>query len=63
MTRPDMVADAARTPAGAAARLRPELERSFAGQAPSWYEDEMDMILADARAERAWHIAPLYQPA
>jgi hypothetical protein len=51
MGRPQMVAEAARSIGDAALRLRPELERTFPRQAPLWYEQEIELILGEARAQ------------
>jgi hypothetical protein len=49
MGRPDMVLEAARSLGDAAFRLRPELELAFPRQAPQWYDDEIELILGEAR--------------
>ena len=49
MDRPMLVAEAARSLTDAAERIRPELELSFPRQAPNWYEEEIALILGEAR--------------
>jgi hypothetical protein len=49
MGRPQLVAEAARSLSDAAVRIRPELELSFPRQAPNWYEEEIELILGEAR--------------
>jgi hypothetical protein len=49
MARPQLVAEAARSLSDAAERIRPELELSFPRQAPNWYEEEIELILGEAR--------------
>jgi hypothetical protein len=57
MGRPAMVDDAARVPREAAARLRPELEKTFPRQAPAWYDRELELILREARERLSQAVA------